>query len=350
MLEITQRRTFGERYLLVVLAICPLVGCFTEGRSRSHAVVVTQPSVIACDRSIDSLMSVDALSDPEGPGTYQAPSAERRAAIHRTLVALSERRWSEAADGAEHADYNLCRAGDVAVLTPSASDSHQARIAVRIGDAKPVAYEAPHPFHDRGTVAQARELFQRTSGRALIISGTHRCENAGVPSGHPGHTRACGERSPYAESDMAHATATVFHQAHVSLFEVYRDATFVSLHGMAQRGVSISNGTKLPLPAATQPAATQPAATRPVARLMRELERTLPDERITTCNAHEGAAPRYRLCGTTNVQGRHANGYARASVVEPLRSSGRFVHLEQSRRVRRARAAVTSAFVRWLDG
>lgn len=316
------------------------MGCFTDGGSRPQLTVATTPEVGACEQTLEDVFSVQALTPPaERSGRYMPPSAARRTALHHALEAVDSQRWREAVDHAHDADYRVCRSGSLAMLTPRDVTSLEARVAIRIGEARPVAFEAPHPFHDRGTVEQARELFESTRARALIVSGAHRCENAGSTSGHPGHTKACGERLPYPVSDMAHATGTLFHQAHVSLFELYRDATFVSLHGMAQGGVSISNGTKLPLGSAEQP----------VARLAAELRRELPKERVTTCNAHAGMAPRYRLCGTTNVQGRHANGYPRSSVVEPLRASGRFVHIEQSRRVRRANDAMARAFLRWLE-
>jgi len=341
-------------------------GCtISDGSSRAHDVVAVSPKearesrlseevaaahtshnlLPACTDSIAHIFATQSLKAPVvGAEDYQVAGAERRAAMHEALRDLRAERFSDARDHARHAGYQVCRTNDVVVLTPRKLRSHHARIALRLNEAKPIVFEAPHPFHDRGTAEQGRALFERLSARALIVSGTYRCESAGIASGHAGHTTACGGKQPYAVSDMAHAVDSVFHQAHVSLYGMFTGATFVSLHGMAQRGVSVSNGTRRPLASAHR---------SPVAALTRGLRQTLDTnsrESVTTCNAHGNTHPRYRLCGTTNVQGRHANGYAGASIVEPMRASGRFVHLEQSFVVRQNIEAVGRAFEQWLAG
>lgn len=349
----------GHRIGWLILGLCAVSCAASEGSSR-HAYDVpaeapgdsvapneVEPALSretplpACSASLAALFSNENVAAPaSGAGTYRAPGAVRRAQIHRALVSLSRERWGRALDAAASADYDVCRIGDVAALVPQEPGSGHARVAVRLGLSRGLVLEAPHPFHDTGTAEQARRLFERLSARALIVSGTYRCANAGVPSGHAGHTSACGGRQPYAVSDMAHNEDTIFHQAHVTLFELFTDTVSVSLHGMGSSGVSVSNGTRKPLPTPSSP----------VARFTAALQQALPNERITTCNAHPSHAVDYRLCGTTNLQGRHANGYGGASIIEPTRARDRFLHIEQSLRVRRNFNAVATAFERWIDG
>jgi hypothetical protein len=255
------------------------------------------------------------------------------------LSALAAERWGDAQINAGAAGYRVCRTHQVAVMVPARELSQHARIAVRLGPATPVVFEAPHPFHDEGTAEQARVLFEATEARALLMSGTHRCTNAGDPSGHVGVTGACGDRAPYATSDMAHTTESAFHAAHKTLFRVHEAATFVSLHGMAQEGVSISNGTRRPVAKEGSP----------VPALVNAFRETFEDARVSTCNAFPGAYADYRLCGTTNLQGRHVNGYGGVSVAEPTHASGRFVHVEQSRDIRENMRATVAVFRRWLE-
>ncbi len=50
-----------------------------------------------------------------------------------------------------------------------------------------------------------------------------------------------------------------------------------------------------------------------------------------------------RLCGTTNVQGRHLNGASQPCTEAAASASGRFIHLEQSAAVRAQAELVIAA-------
>jgi hypothetical protein len=208
-------------------------------------------------------------------------------------------------------------------------------VAWRSGRARPIVFEAPHPFFDAGTLEQSVFLFDRLHARALVASGTHRCASA-VPSGCDGTTEACGNDEPVRESDMAHNDRTFFQHAHAALADSFATDLVVSVHGMAGDGVSLSDGTTRPT-----------TADADVARLRAHLAAELPDAPITTCNDYPGApAVEVRLCGGTNVQGRHLNGSADPCRRAPAGARGRFIHMEQSRAVRDRPAAVARAFER----
>jgi hypothetical protein len=202
-----------------------------------------------------------------------------------------------------------------------------------------VIFEAPHPLSDLLTFEQAVSLFESVNARAIVVSGTHRCANIAA-SACSGTTDACssGTSQSFRESDMAHVEDSFFHRAHAALAEHYADELVVAVHGSADPGVSISDGTTF---------ATAPDL--PVARFAAELSSrfqgsSLSAEPVTTCNAYSGApAVEERLCGTTDVQGRHLNGSANACTELSSAASGRFLHMEQSRAVRDEATIVAAA-------
>ncbi len=122
---------------------------------------------------------------------------------------------------------------------------------------------------------------------------------------------------------MAHSTQSFFQSAHEYLSLRYEKAWILSLHGMSDDGLSISDGT-------THDLDKDAAATRFGKALMEEFS----EEYVSSCNSWEGARVELRLCGTTNVQGRFVNGAKSPCKDEAVESSGRFVHLEQSRTIR----------------
>jgi len=138
---------------------------------------------------------------------------------------------------------------------------------------------------------------------------------------------------------MAHSMHSFFQVVHEYLTLRYDLAWILSLHGMSDDGVSISDGTNHAL-------GKESAAARVGLALMDDF----PEEYVSSCNAWEGARVEHRLCGTTNVQGRFVNGSKSPCTDEAPKSSGRFIHLEQSLSVRsqtfRVAAALRMALAR----
>ncbi|MDF1563745.1 MAG: hypothetical protein P1V51_11925 [Deltaproteobacteria bacterium] len=151
--------------------------------------------------------------------------------------------------------------------------------------------------YDLGTLDQAREGFETHDLRGVLVSGSHRCASD-TPSACDGTTTVCGGGDqPYPISDPAHEVASSFHALHRGLTEAEPDLRVASLHGTSQDGASVSDGTDLAGRAGTF-----------AARFTLALASAFPAEPVTTCNAFPGATHEVRLCGTTNVQGRHLNG------------------------------------------
>lgn len=181
-------------------------------------------------------------------------------------------------------------------------------------------HHAPHPISDAETDDQAVGVFAATQSRGYLVAGAHRWSNAAMS--------AC--QGSYAQADVAHNDATMFHATNEALARYYgaRPWWAIQWHGMAaadcrDADVYLSHGRSVP-----------PAAEDPIVRLKTRLLAEHPAWRIGlpgdgTCN----------LNGTFNVQGRLLNGVAAPAVCEApaAAQSGRFIHIEQDPPFREAR-------------
>ncbi len=298
------------RWCLVAVALC---ACGSD----EPDVVSTFDALPACELGVAELLTLDLMMPPGADSEGFAPADEAtRAGLARSIAAVA------VDDGdATLAGYAVCADGEVAVWMPAPGSGRPA-LAWRRGDAREVILEAPHPVFDTDTLRQSVAVFELVEARALVASGTHRCANA-APAGCDGTTSACGTSAPYRVSDMAHTVDSEFDAAHRALSDAFASDVVISVHGFADDGASVSDGTQ-----------RDTTADSPSARLATALADRLPNERITSCNAFAGAEVDQRLCGTTNVQGRYLNGSADACTESAPASSGRFIHVEQSRTLR----------------
>ncbi len=281
-----------------------------------------------CAFGLDDAFSRGGIAPPDREGGYEAPDEVQRAALAASLEAASDGDAELALGFAEDAGYAVCRLGalDVALWRP-APGSGRPIIAWRFDAARPVLVGVPHPFNERGTLTQGRHAFANRHVRLLVVSGTHRCASE-TTSGCDGTTGVCDDHhAAYRLSDPAHSDGTLFHVAHATLARLHPDDVVLSLHGMADDGFSISNGTHFPA-----------ASEAPVVRVTRALTAAFPENAVTTCNPYPGLVLLPRLCGTTNLQGRLLNEAGDAEAVcgaEAEYASERFLHIEQGRGVRR---------------
>jgi hypothetical protein len=119
---------------------------------------------------------------------------------------------------------------------------------LRPAPARDLLIEVPHPLADSRTRSEGAALFRSLSARALLVAGAHRCANAG-PANCGGTTIACGELGPYRESDVAHATQTMFQAAHQALAPCDGESLAIQLHGNSLAtcpDLFISNGSIRP--------------------------------------------------------------------------------------------------------
>jgi hypothetical protein len=284
------------------------------------------------------LSEASTLSADRDSNGYTAADTPKRRAAARSVEAAARGDFASATIQAEQADYEICKTSpsgtELLIWQPVPPRQGRPVWAIRTGDeTAPLVLEAPHAYFDLDTLKEGRVLFGALSARALLVSGTHRCAND-LASSCSGMTGVCADegRQPYRNSDMAHRTGTLFQAVHEAITEQWSQTTVISLHGFTDTGVSLSDGTTDP---------TTEDST--VARMAAALESEFSDADITVCNDYPGATREVRLCGSTNVQGRHLNGSADACTMRASQAGGRFIHMEQSRTIRDAPDRVAEA-------
>ena len=286
-----------------------------------------------CTMDIWEAFRIDENEAPSADSNqYQRPSEARRDALFEAINSADIGDEETALRFARSAGYTLCRLSDALLLLPDRPEQGGARIAWRQAASSPAIFEAPHTFYDLGTHTQAVELFMSLKARAVIVSGTHRCASH-QESKCDGTGQICGRsEKAFKDSDMAHSSHSFFQVMHEFLSLRYQQDWIFSLHGMSDDGISISDGTTFSIEKDTAPA-----------QLGAAFQRVFPNEYISSCNPYDGATVEYRLCGTTNIQGRFVNGANRPCMEPAQKSSGRFIHMEQSRSIRNQNTKVAEA-------
>nr|WP_293301508.1 InlB B-repeat-containing protein [Allomuricauda sp.] len=185
-------------------------------------------------------------------------------------------------------------------------------------DAENFVVMAPHVKYDTNTGFQAAYIYRNTMARALMISGTHRC-NSSQTSSCSGTTSACGVSGAFKISDLAHHTGSVFQWTTENLGTALPDLTFVQLHGFSKGttdpDIIMSNGTNQ-LPEVDYAAMIRDAL-------------LVEDDELTFKIAHIDT-DWTRLRGFTNTQGRFLNGGDNPCNTSASETTGRFIHIEQS--------------------
>jgi hypothetical protein len=189
--------------------------------------------------------------------------------------------------------------------------------------------EVPHPRYDLNTDDQGIDIFRQINARAFLMAGTHRCANS-ASSPCDGTTTVCsgGTSEPYRESDVSHATQTMFQVSHRKLVECGSSTVAVQLHGNGRSScpdLFVSNTTCTP----------GQRASRLYANATTECGGGGFSIDFADC-----IEPECSLKGSTNVQGRYSNGCSIpghdpcSTPVSSPTEPERFIHLEQSSALR----------------
>ena len=185
-----------------------------------------------------------------------------------------------------------------------------------------VIVAVPHPRYDLNTSGEGRKVFQGLGARGLFLAGTHRCANS-APSPCSGRTRACEKTpKPHRISDAAHFSRTFLQAAHQAALRLSPVPAALNLHGMSSDRVDVvlSDGTRTP------------ATSEARVNILRE---GLVRKGVSVASCNWAGDSQQDLCGTTNVQGRLYNGSDDPCAKASPGASGRFLHLEQSRSIRK---------------
>ena len=314
----------------------------TEDPVLTFVPTIQAPALTLYPVCADGALAEFTAAAIDAPGQssegYPSPPPDTLDALQVGITALVSGDVTTAVTALGGASFEACRGvGDesaLVVVKPVESGTGQPLVAVRMVDATPVIIGVPHPNYELGTLTESVDLMQALKARALIVAGAHRCANAAASS-CDGTTDVCSgaDEEAFRESDMAHVVDSLFQVAHEVLIEAYSDAWVVSVHGMEEDGIGLSDGT--------QEALDDDAA---VVQLHEALVAAFPAEDVTSCNEFDGAVVEPRYCGEFNAQGRLANGSSWPCELDPPGSSGTFVHLEQSLAVRAEAERVVQAF------
>ena len=291
-----------------------------------------------CAGAVMEAFTSGAIDPPEQGSEGYLPSTEAvMDGLRGAMLAALAGEGDAALSALEGTGYEVClgTGSDEGLVLwhPTESGLGQPVIVWRGRASTPLILGVPHPNFELGTLPEGVALFGQLTARALIVSGTHRCANAGS-SPCEGETSVCGDGTePFRESDMSHVVESLFQVSHEVLSDAFPDHWIVSVHGMDGDGISVSDGTTH---------ASHPGA--PVAILGAALMDAFPDEEVTSCNDWPGAEVDERFCGEYDVQGRMVNGSNWPCLVAPSSTSDRFVHLEQSIWIRAQSELVIGAF------
>jgi hypothetical protein len=253
-----------------------------------------------------------ARRDGSRPNVYVAPSPDELRAARTALTRLLR---GDAVENAAAFGFEVVpiEGWPDAVLLREAGDRRRGGGAyvVRKASKSKLVVQAPHTFHDEGTLPLACELFQRTGARALFINTVHRYK--GAPAGSDGSH----------PSDVAHSPASLFQAATEGAVEAIPGIHVVQMHGFAERQ---------PAARAVFSSGEKRAASPVVARVARALEGAVGPRVLRYPDDTN------ELGATKNVQG-----------VVVRRAAGVFVHIEMDDGLRRELLRDASLRVKALD-
>lgn len=187
------------------------------------------------------------------------------------------------------------------------------------------AIEAPHPRSDLNTEREAIELYLASSSRYLFLAGTRRDSSTQ-------HSTCSGE---YYKSDVVHHTNTLFQVAHERLDRTNSDTVFINLHAFGstslaklQQQCNTTDNNLINMSEGVNAPPQLDPDTSFMAHLARQIDL---DGTAAVCIY---GIDTETLGGTYATNGRITNDSADACNENAIKSSQRFVHLEQSYKLR----------------
>jgi hypothetical protein len=298
----------------------------------AEAAAAPPPGIETIEQPLAAYLS--SRSRP-GPGAVEslAPEFARAGAFRALLKTALASDWPGLTAAAAAAGYRaaaLIEETGWYLLLDDANDGLGPTVVLSPEPKRDLIAEAPHPVVDRYTVPETALFVTQLGARAAVVAGTNRCA-AARESSCSGTTKVCKAygKAPYRDSDVAHNPETLFHAAHEILAAQWPQAVVFSIHGFGKTKAApdtwavISDGGR----------GEGGSADRLTRRLRDRLRVLLDggDARAVACDDPDDRRFGFaRLCGATNVQGRHLNGSADICRQSVEQASGRFLHIEQT--------------------
>lgn len=303
------------------LRIC--ADSFTRLRAMASTSSTSCPSPLRGTALGDAVCSAPFLSYGDGP--FEPASASARRRFRTAMESLLRTRHTSTALTSEFQALGffvdeLRVSGErfTLVRDPATCARGGGVFVVRESPTLDAIIEVPHVGFEADTFVEGYRLFL-AGARALVIGGTHRCMSSVVSTCRGASSGICpGSPDRYRNSDPAAFDETFFQAMHEASVRAVPTAIAVSLHGKrAEAGeprVIVSNGT---------------TASAPTSSLSRRVAAALGTAGVTAGSCQHPTRS-YRLCATTNVQGRISNGSTNACSSSRVTASGTFLHIEQN--------------------
>ncbi len=190
---------------------------------------------------------------------------------------------------------------------------------------KQVAIQAPHPVSDLFTSTQAIETFLTSQSRLLFLAGTRRNNSTQLS--------AC-TNSNYRSSDASHFTNQYFYLAHTQASDFDLEMVFVQFHGFGtsnlytlQNQCNSTNDKLVNLSEGVNYQSNPSSQT-----FMQLLNRNINDAGVIKACVYGNETS--SLGATWTTTGRYTNDSPDPCLINATTSSERFIHVEQSYRVR----------------
>ncbi len=187
---------------------------------------------------------------------------------------------------------------------------------------------APHPVIDRGSAPIALKAFVGLSFRYLFISSSSRCLSDKY-STCSGMTSVCGQRERYRKSDPAHNIDHYFHQFSKYHHQQFPDAYHIQFHACGEKSCpsKLDHNILARLSVGSKDVLAASALSNKLARVMNE-KIQMEGSKVLSCN--KSGEESYRLCASTNVQGRYLNDQRANSCTEGANADDQstFLHIE----------------------
>jgi hypothetical protein len=258
------------------------------------------------------------------------PSAKERQIFHNAVLAVLQNDLKTARTLAASVNYDLSQLKDtganqiyVVLVERTTNFRGLGTYIFNLSFQRNLILEAPHPLFDTNTPEESTAIFQMMKGRAMFLSGTHRCANQ-QSSPCSGTTGACitnGSES-FKVSDAGHFTKNFFQEAHRATLGLTVKPITISAHGNGDSSlpdIVLSNGTDKPESANS---------------LVNSLRREVKNRGLSAGSCNFSKDGNLSLCGTTNVQGRLSNGSGNTCNLTAKTASGLFLHIEQHLNIR----------------
>lgn len=292
----------------IEIADVPLIAWVT---SRAHALADSLVNFTTADGRTEQFREfIEKLATLD-----RTRAAELAKDLHYQLVEIDE-------DGKKYL-----------VASDDSGSGRDPTIVINTAPARDIILEAPHVPFEFGTAEQAVILLRDLDGVAALVSGAHRCASKSFTA-CDGKTEVCtpGTQRQFPDSDAGHNTRTLFHTTHLVLADHWNKAIVVSLHGMGHD----NDGVRTSLIISDGARAEDLDRTHPATKLRVAMEDVAAPGKVVSCNLladeqHE-APP---LCGFTNIQGRNVNGDADECRDSVNQGTGRFIHMEQDKILRK---------------